>query len=162
MPGQTPTAPYAARTIANWFLAWAEGFDEAPVSNLKLQKLLYYAQGVYLARYHAPLIREPIEAWSHGPVVSSVYHHFKSAGAGALEADDEFKWSEVDDKTSELLASVWNTFGGYSAWKLREMTHRESPWVEAFDADLRSNVIPNPNIERFFEVRYARIASSPR
>ena len=44
--------PYPALTIAKWFIAWAEAEDEE-LSNLKLQKLLYYAQGHYLARKRA-------------------------------------------------------------------------------------------------------------
>jgi len=41
-PQQTP--PYPAKTVAKWFIAWAEAEGEE-LSNLKLQKLLYYAQG---------------------------------------------------------------------------------------------------------------------
>jgi uncharacterized phage-associated protein len=39
------------------------------ISNLKLQKLLYYAQGFYLAIYGKALFEEDIVAWEHGPVV---------------------------------------------------------------------------------------------
>jgi hypothetical protein len=58
---------YPAMTIAKWFVAWAEAGDaDADLSNLKLQKLLYYAQGHYLARTGTPLFPETIEA---GPTV---------------------------------------------------------------------------------------------
>ncbi|OQY42717.1 MAG: hypothetical protein B6240_13665 [Desulfobacteraceae bacterium 4572_87] len=46
------------------------------ISNLKLQKLVYYAQGFYLALYDEPLFNEPIEAWTHGPVIRELYRSY--------------------------------------------------------------------------------------
>ena len=61
-----------AQDVANFFIG---RFQEAqdPVTNLKLQKLLYYAQGWYLAFFDEPLFDERIEAWLHGPVVPPIY-----------------------------------------------------------------------------------------
>ncbi len=67
---------FRARDIARWFIAWAENVD-AEVSNLKLQKLLYYAQGHRLGATGEPLFSDPIQAWAHGPVVAEVYHAYK-------------------------------------------------------------------------------------
>ena len=66
-------ANHTARQITEWFLAWGE-HNDAPLSNLKLQKLLYYAQGHYLGDHAKPLFEDEIEAWVHGPVVRSIYH----------------------------------------------------------------------------------------
>jgi hypothetical protein len=57
--------PYAALTIARWFIAWAEAEGEE-LSNLKLQKLLYYAQGHHLAERHQPLFTEQIAGRQSG------------------------------------------------------------------------------------------------
>jgi uncharacterized phage-associated protein len=88
--------PYAALTIAKWFIAWAEAEGEE-LSNLKLQKLLYYAQGHHLAERHQPLFTEQIQAWSHGPVVPQVYHEYKSCGSSSivLPDTDSFSWDDV-------------------------------------------------------------------
>jgi uncharacterized phage-associated protein len=59
-------APYDALTIAKWFIAWAEA-EEEELSNLKLHKLLYYAQGHYVTDSGAPLFKDDIQAWPHGP-----------------------------------------------------------------------------------------------
>ena len=75
------SARYSAELIARWFAAWAEA-EDAEVSNLKLQKLLYYAQGHQLAERGTPLFDDEIQAWSHGPVVKDVYHRFKGFGSG--------------------------------------------------------------------------------
>lgn len=128
--------PYPALTIAKWFVAWAEA-EEEDLSNLKLQKLLYYAQGHYLARYNAPLFEDEIQAWVHGPVVAPVYQAFKSFGAAsvALEDSDPFEWEDVDPATTEFLGEVWNTYGGYSTGRLREMAYATPPWRRSWRVD---------------------------
>lgn len=145
-------ADYQAREIAEWFLAWAEDI-EADISNLKLQKLLYYAQGQHLAVYGTPLFDEEIQAWAHGPVVPSVYHAFKDYGRGPIdpscEISPEFDWDRF--KTVEqLLLDIWDRYGSLAAWTLREKTHREPPWREAFDHGVRHTEIPRANIQAYF------------
>lgn len=147
--------PYNAKTIAEWFLAWAEDEDEAVVSNLKLQKLLYYAQGHHLARRHRPLFSEEIQAWGHGPVVKDIYHAYKEYGRSGIPSDPNFSFSEVDDKTTKFLVQIWDTFGSKTAWKLREMTHNEKPWRSTYDEDVREKVIPRTVIEDYFAGLYA-------
>ena len=146
-----PAAPYQALTIAKWFIAWAEAEGEE-LSNLKLQKLLYYAQGHYLAERHRPLFSDQIQAWSHGPVVPDVYHEFKACGSSTIELPDRdpFTWDDVDSETAKLLSRVWNTYGGYSAGRLRNMTHAEAPWRAHFRPEERNIVIPQGEIEGYF------------
>jgi uncharacterized phage-associated protein len=142
---------YSAMTIAKWFAAWAEA-EDADLSNLKLQKLLYYSQGRHLALHHAPLFGEPVEAWAHGPVVADVYHAYKSFRSDdvRLPESDSFHWEEVDTDTTQFLIRVWNTYGGLAAWRLRNMTHDESPWIDAFGRSSRNAVISHEAMEAFF------------
>ena len=69
-------------TITNYILSMSEEDVGDGISNLKLQKLLYYCQGTYLAIKGTPLFEHPIEAWEHGPVVPEVYHQYKEHGSG--------------------------------------------------------------------------------
>ena len=148
------TVPYPALTIAKWFIAWAEAEAEE-LSNLKLQKLLYYAQGHYLSEHHRPLFSDGIEAWSHGPVVPAVYHDYKTFGGASIELpyEDPFTWADVDPDTAEFLSRVWNTYGGFSAGRLRNMSHEEPPWRAHFRPDERGVVIPQEEIEKYFAAR---------
>lgn len=143
---------YTARTIAKWFIAWAEASDDE-LSNMKLQKLLYYAQGHYVALHHVPLFGDPIQAWSHGPVVPKVYRAYKGFGSSALELgdDDSFTWTDVDPETTDFLGKTWNTYGGFSAGRLRNMTHAESPWLKNWsDGDQGDTPIPLSDLEQHF------------
>ena len=148
------TSPYPALIIAKWFIAWAEANDEE-LSNLKLQKLLYYAQGHHLAEQHRPLFNESIQAWSHGPVVPQVYYGYKSFESSSivLPGDDPFMWDQVDPDTADLLGKVWNTYGGYSAGRLRNMTHEEQPWRNHWQDGVYGTQIPQQEIEEYFASR---------
>ncbi|MBH0778154.1 Panacea domain-containing protein [Nocardia bovistercoris] len=144
-------AELCALDFAKWFVAWAENID-AEVSNLKVQKLLYYAQGTHLAERGRPLFADPLEAWAHGPVVSNVYHEFKRFGKSPIDADavldDSFDWDDFKDAEPVLL-KTWDTYGSLAAWALRERTHRESPWRNAFD-ESRTKTITADQLEAFF------------
>jgi uncharacterized phage-associated protein len=143
-------AKYDATTIAKWFLAWADYEEEGALSNLKLQKLLYYAQGHHLARAGLPLFDDHIQAWAHGPVVPTVYRQYSAYGSNAIPAPDQFDFESIDASTHNLLASLWETHGSKSAWKLREMTHSEAPWRDSFREEERNVVIPVRNIQQYF------------
>jgi uncharacterized phage-associated protein len=153
-PRRVTAPPYPALTIAKWLIAWAEA-EREELSNLKLQKLLYYAQGYHLCERAAPLFSDQIQAWSHGPVVPQVYHQFKNSGNSSIELppDDPFTWDEVDPVTSDFLSRVWNTYGGYSAGRLRNMTHEERPWREHWREDERGTQIPVEEIQEYFTSR---------
>ena len=143
---------YKAIQIARWFVEWASA-ESADLSNLKLQKLLYYAQGWNLAKRGTPLFEEEIQAWSHGPVVPTVYRAFRDFGSGDITLDGDFDWDSVDPETTQLLADVWSTYGVFGAWQLRNMTHDEPPWRDHFTSDERFIEIPIPAIEKHFQSR---------
>lgn len=117
-----------ARDVAEYILRLAYAEDEPElVSHLKLQKLVYYAQGFHLAIYNQPLFSEQIEAWPHGPVCPELYHVYKRYDADPIEPDLDYE-PNLSPEEEELIAEVYQVYGQYSAWRLREMTHEEPPW----------------------------------
>lgn len=68
---------YSVEDIANYFLSKGEKFGKRSITPLKIQKLVYYAQGFYLALFNKPLFNEKIEAWQHGPVCRILYNKYK-------------------------------------------------------------------------------------
>ena len=148
------TKKYPASKIAEWFLAYNRNImaeeDAEYISNLKLQKLLYYAQGTYLAITGHELFKEPILAWKHGPVVNSVYQEYKGNKANGIVYEKPFDFNEFDPETENILEEVYDCFGQYSAWKLRNMTHSEEPWIST---DI-NEVISNDKIKDYFKREY--------
>lgn len=122
------------------------------ISNLKMQKLVYYAQGFYSALFDKNLFDDDICAWTHGPVVEDLYHHYKEYGNKSIDLPTNFKVSSLnlDKKELEFIEEVFEVFGLYSAWGLRNMTHEESPWNN-HEAD--GGVIPSTEITEYFKTR---------
>lgn len=129
---------HSPKSIANYFLAkaWESG---SPLDPMKLQKLIYYANGWYAGQTGESLLNEPIEAWPYGPVIPSLYHEFKRFGgrsitAPATEFDaSEFSYVPVppphDRRLCEYLDRIWDGYSVYSGVQLSEMTHSPGgPW----------------------------------
>ena len=122
----------SASTIAKYILSLGDIDAGDVISNLKLQKLLYYAQGFNLAVNKSPLFDDEIRAWTHGPVVPNVYREYKDIGSSAIMLAPDFTPPELNADAMSLVNEVYNVYGQYSAWKLRDMTHEEPPWVNAY------------------------------
>ena len=135
-----------AMNVAKYFLSLQDEEAGDTISNMKLQKLLYYAQAYHLVEFREPLFEDSIEAWTHGPVVPAVYHDFKRYGPGAIPLADDAV--ELDERTTAYLNEIYRTYGQFSAWKLSKMTHEESPWREAWETDKR---ITNERLLDFFD-----------
>ena len=135
--------------VAKYFLSLNNEAEGDLISNLKLQKLVYYAQGFHLALHDKPLFEEDIYAWTHGPVVPELYHEYKEYGSGHVPCPEEFDFSILED-AREFLDEIYDTFGQFSAWKLRNMTHEEPPWREASD---RREVITHESLKEYFKTQ---------
>jgi uncharacterized phage-associated protein len=119
-----------ANTIAKAILSFVDP-DLEVISNLKLQKLLYYVQGFNLAAFKEPLFKEKIVAWQYGPVVREVYDEYKTAGASQIVlVDPNFKPKSVfkSKEQFQLFKDVYRVYSQFSALKLMHMTHSEPPW----------------------------------
>jgi len=119
--------------IANKIIARTDLEHGELISNLKLQKLLYYIQGYFIAVFGKQLFDNEIEAWQYGPVVREVYNHFKDNGSSSIKIDKNAPIAKLNNDEESLFSEVLNEYGQYSAIKLMNMTHEESPWVKTFN-----------------------------
>jgi uncharacterized phage-associated protein len=109
------------------------GDEKDPLTNLRLQKLLYYAQAWSLVLRESELFPEEIEAWRWGPVVPDVYHKLPDGrGASQIPPDMFVDAPDLPSEDAELVRSVWEAYNQYSALKLSRMTHEETPWLHAW------------------------------
>ena len=136
----------SAQIVANYILSLSNPDIGDIISNLKLQKLLYYAQGFSLAISNEPVFRENILAWEHGPVVPEVYREFRGFGAGAIAIPDELDIEGLTDDQKGILNEVYEVYGQFSAWKLANMTHEEPTWAGV----ARNEVISHDSMKQYF------------
>ena len=142
---------YRAQEIAEYFIVQGINADE-PVSKLKIQKLCYYAQGLYLALYNKPLYEEQIQAWTHGPVCPELFDLYKVNPNHIIPEIENYDPDTLNQDTKDFLDEVNKVYGQFSAWKLRDMTHSEPPWMEAFEEGA-NNIITHEAMIKFFKTR---------
>ncbi len=107
---------------------------------MKLQKLLYYSQGFFIAAFDKKLFEEPIEAWQFGPVVRDAYFHFKEFGSASISLKDDERIIDLTQKEEELFQDVLEEYGQFSAIKLMNMTHEELPWKKTFNENPQGEI----------------------
>ena len=105
------------------------------ISNLKLQKLLYYAQAYSLVILKRPIFPEAIEHWTHGLVVPEIYHKYKDYGFSLLPVVSELDLQKYQDDELYILQRVRTEKGCYTAWALRNETHYEAPWINTHSGE---------------------------
>ena len=118
-----------ATAIADYLLA--ECRERGDLTNLKLQKLLFYADAWHLALYDEPLFEEKFKAWVHGPVLLSQYHRFKDWKW--LPIADDIAKPALSPELQKHLDEIIDVFGSETAVSLELMTHQR----EALDGGAR-------------------------
>ncbi len=131
---------YPASDVARYLLAKQDADAGDTISNLKLQKLCYYAQGLSVAVRGEPLYREPVEAWLHGPVIPALYHEYKEYGSAGIPPVTNVDTEAFDLADRMILDDVHAYYGQFSGWRLRQMTHEEAPWKDAFEQDMNHEI----------------------
>ena len=153
-------AKYTAELIAHWFI-WRnlvaedkEGGD--PLTLLKLLKLMYYAEGLSLAMDRGSLFADPIVAWRHGPVVIDIWEQYTNRPYNLPLADhDKQQLNQMAEDDENTMEETFLTFGQFSAWKLRNMTHEEKPWLEATEGGrIMNREISRDTMRQYFKENY--------
>lgn len=155
-----------ALAIANEFIQRGQR-DGVSITQMKLQKLIFFAHGWYLAICNAPLVDEGFQAWKYGPVIPSVYHEFKAfgtlnidrPGTTASYSPEGLLWETpvIADKTGtvyKLIDKIWEVYGHYTGTQLSAMTHQpDTPWstVHNIHGDARDIPIPDDMIKKYFQ-----------
>ncbi len=109
--------------VAECFLYLDDTNEGDGISNLKLQKPAYYAQGFYSAIFGKPLFDNSISAWSHGPVVSDLYHDYKQYGSNRIPLPSDFDASSLNNEEFESLEEVFGNFSLSTGSGLKYLSH---------------------------------------
>lgn len=164
---------FDAREVANFFLDCAVE-QGAPLTNMSLLKLVYFAHGWHLTYFNEPLVKNRFEAWEYGPVVRVIYDHFKEFGDQPIldratkfdpitqtHSNVEYSFSE---ELRKFLRGIFHSYAHMHAFRLSEITHETgSPWdavwnqdkgaitpgMRIHDKEIRNHFASLPN--RFFE-----------
>jgi prophage ps3 protein 01 len=135
------------------------------ISNLKLQKLLYFIQAYFLISTNKACFHEDIEAWNFGPVIREAYMEYKKYGGldiphldSYLVIDKNNLWDlkripintdMISKKHKQMINDVVDKFSPYSATDLVDLTHRQAPWKNAY-VPHKNNIITLDALKEYF------------
>ena len=101
-----------AQDVADYII-WSSHESGSFISNLKLQKLLYYVQAWHLAVFQRPLFPEKFQAWLRGPAVPEIYERYQ--GYRWRNIDEEVKPPDLDTRTVAFIEEVLEEYGPLDA-----------------------------------------------
>jgi uncharacterized phage-associated protein len=135
---------------ARYLIFLSYGKYKNSLTPLKLQKILYLAQGWSYVWDNVAIFPEEFSAWKYGPVNEKVYETFKQYGKSEIPEYEGI--SEISDiNIADTLEAVWLEFGKMTAYDLVELTHMQSPWIIAYSD---GHKISNRSIQEYFQSTY--------
>lgn len=99
-----------------------------PMSAMKIQKIVYYAQAWSLVWDDAPMFENRIEAWANGPVVRDLYNIHRGQFTVSSANFELLASGELTDTQHETIDAVLEAYGSRTAQWLSDQTHSEAPW----------------------------------
>lgn len=111
-------------SIADYIIKF---FLPKEISLLKLQSLLYLAQGYHLALYDKPLFEEEFEASVHGPMNPEIYKRFAN-GCGLFTIIKSNKVSSMENDLKKFIDRIIEVYGGFTGDQLESLTRSQTPW----------------------------------
>lgn len=128
---------------------------DKPINNLKLQKVLYYVQAIFLTNKNKPCFVQDIVHWRHGPVVVESYSAFRKYFNDNINSKQDINTNLIEDSDRELIEYVVEAYKNMDAWDMVAKTLEEDPWLNTE----RNEIISNYNIKKYFSKNKNRILS---
>lgn len=135
-----------ALPLAKWILSSCDN-----VSNLKLQKLLFYCYGVALAYDYDEEIGEfDFEAWKYGPVERNVYKAYSQYGSSFIPKP-KLK-NKYSNELNSKLNAVIKIYGNLTPMELVRQSHLETPWISAWE--MTNSKMSSRGIKKHFKAKF--------
>ena len=141
-----------ARSVANEVIRLALA-EDAPITHLDVQKLIYFSHGFRLGIQGRPLFYQPVIAWKFGPVVLDVYYALNHNGAQVIRSPIQMPGLQlVDQDTGDGIGYTYRLMGHKSTSRLVAISHDvNGPWHRVWNNSLgQDQIIPNDLIEEYF------------
>jgi uncharacterized phage-associated protein len=122
---------YSAKDIARYVIAIFNR-KRKPITNLKLQKILYYIQVAFMRKSGEPAFTDEIQAWRHGPVIPAVYYEYNQYVAEPIDLTCNVDDLQIEAKDQETINEIIDQYENTPAWTLVDYTHREYPWNHCY------------------------------
>ena len=140
---------YDVHVVANYIIAKCNEL-QYEISNLRLQKLLYYVQGYFFKIHNESAFDSNICNWPYGPVVPEIYYEYCIYGANPILFEDD-KLEDTINRIKNrnhrrLVDTIIKKCNDYTPGQLVDHTHNETPWKDT----VRGSVISSEKIQDYF------------
>ena len=139
---------YSAYSISKYIINWCND-NSIRITNLKLQKLLYFLQGEIVKITGNQLIKEDFYAWKLGPVIPEVYKIFSIYSSSTIPKQDLILLNEP--QLEKNINHILLKYAKKSAWDLVDLSHCQDPWKYNYQIFGDGAMIPFKSIENFFK-----------
>lgn len=130
---------YSAVQIARYIINFCYSIGR-PVSNLELQKIMYFLQVLFWRVYKKELIKEEFCAWRYGPVIPVIYNMYSGYGGNLIK--NRYVDNAIDDNYRDFLNANIRKLESKGPWTLVDMTHAQgTPWYQVYDNGLGDGYI---------------------
>lgn len=136
-----------AESVANYVIAYGMKIGH-PVSNLQLQKILYYIQVHFLKKKGIPFFKDEIEAWQFGPVIPTVFYQYAAFGPAPITM---FKTQKIDLEQEEKkdLEKIVKEKAVLSLLEIVADTNKKGKAWDLYYKVNKRNVIPKKAMELY-------------
>lgn len=116
--------------VADFFIDTAIKRNEEPMTNMRIQKMLYFAQAHHLQRHGTPLFQDDMKAWDWGPVVPDLYYYYSAYRRDPIfEVHASYSLDNFTDDELETLLDVQRKYGKVKTPRLVDISHVPGgPW----------------------------------
>lgn len=160
------TDVYDVQEVANFLIEHTDN-NNLRLTNLRMQKLLYFIQSYALISLDRPAFTQDFQAWNYGPVVPELYRTYSHNGSGLIKSAQRimkldgsatyengvfnFNFNtkdarEIGDELKSIVVEVCETFRGRSDFDLVHLSHELGTWKEHFHTGERNRIIPKHEI----------------
>ncbi|MCG7431880.1 DUF4065 domain-containing protein [Kocuria indica] len=151
----TISSDLSAQSVAKYFLEVDAGRTDPDITQMKLHKLLYFAQANYLASTGKRLFDSNMEAFEHGPVISDIRLEYQKFGQQTIVVEDPHVASQdsnnpIPEDVKQFLERIWDRFGDLSASKLRRMSHEDAPWKTSYKPTGYRCPLTDESVEKWY------------
>lgn len=140
---------YPAEAIAKYII-WHEWEAKRPVSNLRLQKFLYFVQAYCIATNGIPLFDDKMYGWDFGPVIPEVYEKYRKYGSMIIQDVKDCSDAPIFDIEKERIDLMLEACSDKSNTELLEITQNQTPWKMAYKGFTKDREITIGSMRRYF------------
>ena len=140
-----------ARSVANQILTMAQR-DQHPITPAELTQIVYLAHAFMLACHHAPLIKQEVEAWQQGPVISELHQNTKLYGNKPVTQHIDLPSETFAAEEQAIILSAWRIHCTLEEPELASITTGTgTPWHRKWhNTKDKSAIIQDVDIRKFY------------